>query len=150
MKKSKLDIKVTAEQLDSLGLTPEQLEQLQKMSVEDDLPTPEMQRVEAGRLLSLIRKRNGLTQWDIAKKLNYSSQNFIYMVEKGRSKVPAAKINSFVAAYDADVKLSSVLIRCCHPDIWKMMLEQMYYLHDIDPGSTDYMIEMWIAEELRK
>ncbi len=157
-KDKKMNIELTPEQIEQVGFTPEQIEKLQSLVKPgvNTLETEEAMRKKVGELLSLIRVRNGLTQREIARKLGYSSANFIHMVERGQSKIPIKKIKDFVKSYEADVKVGIAIIRCYHPDTWRLMLESMMYLADsdlgcvaqgsIDPASIDYDMGSWIED----
>lgn len=144
---------LTETQIKELNLSDEQIDAIQKIvgvQSEDGFISSEEMRSRAGELLSKIRGEKGYSQRDIAKKLGYKGHNFIYLVERGKSKVPADKVDAFVDAYEADVRVSSVLISAFHPEIWKSMLNQMFILRDIEPGEVDQEVQLWLDEELRK
>lgn len=146
---------MTEEQAFGIGITPEQLAELRKMQQQGSKGnrnplTEEEERKRVGALLAKIREDGGLTQREVADNLGYKGHNFIYLVERGKSKVPANKIDDFVRAYDADVKLSSALIRAFHPEMWRSTLIQMHILAGIDYGKIDQQVHHWIDEELKK
>lgn len=55
-----------------------------------------------GSYLKESRKKAGWTQWDVAKKLGYSSPQFISNVERGLCELPLSKIKKLREALNLD------------------------------------------------
>jgi len=59
-------------------------------------------KVLVGQFLKSQRKTKGLKQIDIANEVGYDAVNFISLIEKGQSKIPFEKIDTFAKAYKLD------------------------------------------------
>lgn len=52
----------------------------------------------------MFRERKGLTQLELAQKLNYSSESIISKIESGAAAVPAKKVTKFADALGVSVE----------------------------------------------
>ena len=66
------------------------------------------------------REYKGLSQYDLAEVLGYSNSNFISMLERGRSKIPMAKIPDLVSALGLPNEFEAVLFKELYPDEWHL------------------------------
>lgn len=57
---------------------------------------------ELGLYLAALRRERGLTQWEMAKKLQYSSGQFISNFERGRATPPLARMQRIAKILRAD------------------------------------------------
>lgn len=78
---------------------------------------------DVGIYLSVVRKRKGLTQETVARKLGHTSSNFVSRVEKGKAPIPVRKIAAFAEAYGiASVSFGRLVLASMHPEAYATFL----------------------------
>ena len=75
-------------------------------------------QIAIGEMLKAQRKRLGLTQNDISKRLEYGGYNFISMLESARSPLPLNRVVDIVKAYEFEDVFSLIFIKRAFPDVW--------------------------------
>lgn len=78
---------------------------------------------DVGIYLSVVRKRRGLTQEAVARKLGHTSSNFVSRVEKGKAAIPVGKIAAFAEAYGiSSVSFGRLVLVAMHPETYETFL----------------------------
>jgi transcriptional regulator with XRE-family HTH domain len=67
------------------------------------------QKFELGEVMKKHRERRGLSQRDVANRLDYRNINFISMIERGGSLIPVPRLNDFCNAYELDAEIGFVI-----------------------------------------
>lgn len=75
-------------------------------------------QIAIGEMLKAQRQKLGLTQNEISKRLEYSSYNFISMLESARSPLPLNRVVDIVKAYEFEDVFSLIFVKRLFPDIW--------------------------------
>ncbi len=71
-----------------------------------------------GNLLKAKREDEGLSQSDVADKLEYKNYNMISIIESGRANLPLKRISDFVRVYGFDKIDSAIFLKKLHPEVW--------------------------------
>ncbi|WP_338667766.1 helix-turn-helix domain-containing protein [Pseudodesulfovibrio methanolicus] len=78
---------------------------------------------DVGIYLSVVRKRKGLTQESVARKLGHTTSNFVSRVEKGKGPIPVGKIGAFAEAYGiSSVSFGRLVLAAMHPEVYETFL----------------------------
>lgn len=80
--------------------------------------TDQFNGIQVGELLIKLRKRLGLSQFDVAQKMGLANSNFISMIERGRSQLPLDKFTKFMDVYGATPEQSLLIFRTLWPSCW--------------------------------
>ena len=79
-------------------------------------------RQEAGRWLKRVRENRGLSQSDLASKIEVENYRFISQIEAGRGRVPPDRYEAWAEAVDMDVSLFVLkLMRYYDPITFKII-----------------------------
>lgn len=74
------------------------------------------------KLILSQRKNKNMSQAELAKKLGYTSPQFVYMLESGKSKFPISNLKRLFQALDLDKKkVMKILLK-----EYKLKLEQYF------------------------
>lgn len=80
-----------------------------------------MLNVLLGLHLRGLRRKQGLSIYDMADRLQYRNQNFVSSVERARQPIPLSKVLDYAVAYDADrVFFPRVVLWVWHPGVWRL------------------------------
>lgn len=110
------------------------------------------QKMMISRVLKRLRKANGLSQQEVAKRLGVSSQNFISTIENGKAAPPKDKLFRFSFAYDSDMLLNFALMKYACPDLWSIWLDAQVLLTERgwpDPYGFEHEVDNWVGEQLK-
>jgi len=72
-----------------------------------------------GLILKKTRIANGKTHKEIADELGYQHENFLSMIESGRSKIPMARITDFIEVFQL-------------PSVFSLAIMKTYYDETLD------------------
>jgi transcriptional regulator with XRE-family HTH domain len=75
-----------------------------------------------GQTLKEYRCKLGCSQKNVADRLGYLNCNFMSMIEKGRTGIPANRFIDFMNAYEVPPEMRLVLYRSCFPLHWEALI----------------------------
>lgn len=78
-----------------------------------------------GQMLKECRRKINCSQKDIADRLGYFNFNFMSMIEKGRTGIPANRFMDFMNAYEVPPESRFALYKTCYPQHWEVVEQLM-------------------------
>ena len=75
-----------------------------------------------GTVLKEQREQLGLSQQDIAERLNYKNYNYISMLENGRSSIPVKRLYDIFNAYEFDKGHFVIFVKKLLPEVWALII----------------------------
>lgn len=82
-----------------------------------------MSRKAIGQLMKITREAEGKTQYEVAQSLGYKHENFLSMVESGRTNIPMIRIIDFIAEYNMKSMFGLVILKATFPDAYNFFVQ---------------------------
>lgn len=82
-------------------------------------------QVEFGKLLRAHREKLQRTQKSIAEELDYDNENFISMIESGKSNIPLKRLSDFVNLYRLTPLEEMTALKTYHPEVYEVVLRMV-------------------------
>jgi transcriptional regulator with XRE-family HTH domain len=104
-----------------------------------------------GELLKRRREELGLSQRNMAGRLQYKNVNFMSMLETGVSAIPLLRIPDIVQAYELPRFVGLAMLHELHPDAWNVVSQlEADYMKESEKGLQDGLkgLEKEVLEKL--